>query len=327
MTQLVHKAVNWDTPTNEYAEMFWLQNTKQVWFPEEIPVSKDVKDWSLMNEDEKDAYAKVLAGLTALDTIQGGSGMPLLSLMMDDLQVKAVFTFQAAMEQVHARSYSTIFTTLLNKSKIDGYFKWVEKNELLQRKAELFENVYGSLDKQNPLSVYKGLVASVALETGAFYSGFYYPLLLKGQGRMTSSGEIIKLIIRDESIHGIFTGLIAQDIYKNLAPNEQLEADEFTADFFANLYDIEKLYTNEVYEKIGLAHDVRKFVRYNMNKALQNLGQTDMMFEEEDVNPVVMNGLSTDSTTHDFFSQKGNGYQKGKVEELRDEDFNFDWLT
>ena len=45
---------------------------------------------------------------------------------------------------------------------------------------------------------------------------------------------------------------------------------------------------------------------------------------EKDVNAIVMNGYSTETKTHDFFSTKGNGYIKTtKVEELKDEDFIF----
>ena len=39
------------------------------------------------------------------------------------------------------------------------------------------------------------------------------------------------------------------------------------------------------------------------------------------INPIVLNGLSTETKSHDVFSTKGNGYQKGKYEELQDEDF------
>ena len=46
-------------------------------------------------------------------------------------------------------------------------------------------------------------VSSVFLETFLFYSGFYYPLYLAGQGKMTTSGEIIRKILLDESIHGV----------------------------------------------------------------------------------------------------------------------------
>ena len=64
-------------------------------------------------------------------------------------------------------------------------------------------------------------VSSVFLETFLFYSGFYYPLYLAGQGKMTTSGEIIRKILLDESIHGVFTGLDAQSLRNELSENEK----------------------------------------------------------------------------------------------------------
>ncbi len=53
-----------------------------------------------------------------------------------------------------------------------------------------------------------------------------------------------------------------------------------------------------------------------------NLGQ-DPLFPDtaEDVNPVVMNGISTSTANHDFFSQVGNGYLLGNVESMSDDDY------
>ena len=42
----------------------------------------------------------------------------------------------------------------------------------------------------------------------------------------------------------------------------------------------------------------------------------------EDVNPIVMNGISTGTSNHDFFSQVGNGYLMGKVEAMQDSDYD-----
>ena len=49
-----------------------------------------------------------------------------------------------------------------------------------------------------------------------------------------------------------------------------------------------------------------------------NLGQ-DPLFPDsaDDVNPIVMNGISTGTSNHDFFSQVGNGYLLGEVEPCR----------
>ena len=59
------------------------------------------------------------------------------------------------------------------------------------------------------------LAASVFLETYLFYSGFFLPLWLAGQGEMVASCDIIKKIIADESIHGGFVGLLFQDLYNS----------------------------------------------------------------------------------------------------------------
>ena len=67
---------------------------------------------------------------------------------------------------------------------------------------------------------------------------------------------------------------------------------------------------------------------YNVNYALSCLGFEPMFpaVTEADVNPIVMNGISTETKNHDFFSTKGNGYIKTtKVEELEDDDFKFDF--
>ena len=47
-------------------------------------------------------------------------------------------------------------------------------------------------------------VASVYLETFLFYSGFYTPLHYLGNNKLPNVAEIIKLIIRDESVHGTY---------------------------------------------------------------------------------------------------------------------------
>lgn len=84
-------------------------------------------------------------------------------------------------------------------------------------------------------------------------------------------------------------------------------------------------YTKEIYDKIGWTEDVLTFVRYNANKALQNLGFESIYSgaDAEDVNPVVMNGISTESSNHDFFSQIGNSYLMGESEAMAEDDYDF----
>ncbi|MDA8353892.1 MAG: class 1b ribonucleoside-diphosphate reductase subunit beta [Firmicutes bacterium] len=319
------KAVNWNRPEDDFSQMFWNQNIQQFWTEEEIPVSEDKNVWSRLSDQEKEVYKKVLGGLTLLDTKQGGEGMPLILMHTDNLQAKSVLAFMGAMEEIHARSYSHIFTTLCTTQEIDELFSWVDQHPLLTEKAELIIHRYHQLWQPtcSKKSLYMAMAASVFLESFLFYSGFFYPLYLSGQGKMTASGEIINLILRDESIHGLFVGILAQNVYEQLSEQEQQDIDQEVYDLLNQLYALELRYTEEMYHPIGLEDDVNRFVRYNANKALMNLGK-EPLFPEEKINPIVENGLKTKTKNHDFFSLKGNSYHRAvHVEHLRDEDFIF----
>lgn len=317
------KAVNWNRPDDDFTATFWNQNIMQFWTDEEIPLSDDKMAWVQLTPEQRNAYMRVLGGLTLLDTVQGGIGMPKILEHVDGLQRKAVLGFMAMMEQIHAKSYSSIFTTLATSEEIDQLFKWVEQEPHLQRKAELISTYYNSIETSKDL--YMAMASSVLLESFLFYSGFFYPLFLAGQGKMTSSGEIIDLIIRDESIHGLYVGVLAQEVFAALSSEEQEAALRELDELFHQLHQNEVSYTELIYHPIGLTEEVHAFVRYNANKALMNLG-LEPKFEEEDINPIVLNGLSTKTKQHDFFSKKGNGYVRTThVEPLRDEDFVFNF--
>src|SRR5699024_10839696 len=141
-------------------------------------------------------------GLTGLDTHQADDGMPLIMLHTDDLRKKAVYSSTGMMEQIQAKSYSHIFSTLISSKETDELLDvWVLNNERLKYKADKIVSRYHVLFDMNGAlyDQYMARVASVFLESFLFYSGFYYPLYLAGQGRMTSSGEIIRKILLDES--------------------------------------------------------------------------------------------------------------------------------
>jgi ribonucleoside-diphosphate reductase beta chain len=317
----VMKAVNWNRPDDDFTAMFWNQNIMQFWTDEEIPLSDDKMSWMTLSDQERTLYMKVLGGLTLLDTVQGGIGMPKIMEHVDGLQRKAVLGFMGMMEQIHAKSYSSIYTTLATTEEIDGVFKWIEGNKHLQTKADTITQYYNNIESDKEL--YLAMAASVLLESYLFYSGFFYPLYLAGQGKMTSSGEIIDLILRDESIHGLYVGVLAQEVYAKLEPDDQKDAYEILHGLLLFLHQNEEQYTDDLYTAVGLAEEVKTFIRYNANKAFMNLG-LDPIFPEEEVNPIVFNGISTRTKQHDFFSKKGNGYVRTiHVEPMTDDDFVF----
>ena len=334
---------NWNNPEDDYTQFFYEQNLSQFWRPEDISLQSDLNIWDILPPEVQDTYAKNLLVLTFLDTYQGDVGMPVVSRSLDDRfhQRKAVLNFMAAMENaVHAKSYSNIFMTFLPNTKINELFNWGEKNQNLQNIMSLIVGAYEVLDRYTYIRNYepekadftedefleaqwKATAASVFLETWLFYSGFYYPLYFYGQGKLMQAGEVINLILRDESIHGLYVGKISQEIFAEFGPDKQEELKGWMFNLLHKLYKEQSELIETIYDPVELSSDVKVFVRYNANKALMNLG-FDPIYPNEEVNPIVINGLNTETKTHDFFSMKGTGYQKMKTESLKDDDFVFD---
>ena len=319
------KAVNWNKQ-DDLIFMYWNQNIQQFWLDTEFKVSKDIADWNALSADQQDAYKKVLAGLTGLDTQQGNLGMNVLGMHVEDMRLQAVYAYMSFIEGVHAKSYSTIFTSLLDSRDTDYLLdEWVPTHPRLTYKAERIVERYNKLVTLNPSAydVYMAHVASVFLESFLFYSGFFYPLYLAGQGKMTTSGEIIRKIMLDETLHGSCVGYSAQEIYKTLTPEEQATADEKLYTLLEDLFQNEVAFTHELYDKIDLADQVIDYVKYNGNRALQNLGR-EAYFEHGPINPIIENALNTSSKNHDFFSVKGDSYVVPvNVEEMTDDDWDF----
>lgn len=316
MVETYLKAIDWNAIEDEVDKATWEKLTEQFWLDTRIPLSNDLDDWRTMNDTEKELVGLVFGGLTLLDTLQSENGIESLRRDIRTQHEEAVLNNIQFMESVHAKSYSSIFSTLNSPAEIDDIFEWTNSNEFLQKKAEMIDTIYRT---GTPL---QKKAASVFLETFLFYSGFYTPLYFLGNNKLANVAEIIKLIIRDESVHGTYIGYKFQLGFNELEESEQEELSDWLYNLVYDLYENEEKYTEYLYDEIGWTEEVKTFLKYNANKALMNLGQNPLFPENaDDVNPIVMNGLSTGTSNHDFFSQVGNGYLLGNVEAMSDDDY------
>ncbi|MDR1568150.1 MAG: class 1b ribonucleoside-diphosphate reductase subunit beta [Streptococcaceae bacterium] len=311
-----YHAINWNEIEDAIDKSTWEKLTEQFWLDTRVPLSNDLDDWRKLSPAEKELVAHVFGGLTLLDTVQSESGIESIRADVRTAHEEAVLNNIQFMESVHAKSYSSIFSTLNTKSEIEAIFKWTHTNPYLQKKARIINEIYRHgtpLEKK---------VASVFLETFLFYSGFYTPLYYLGNNKLPNVAEIIKLIIRDESVHGTYIGYKFQLGFLELDDDAQEKMKDWMYNLLYQLYENEEAYTDELYGSLGWSEEVKTFLRYNANKALMNLG-CDPLFPDTDadVNPIVMNGLSTRTANHDFFSQVGNGYLLGEVEAMNDDDY------
>ena len=315
----ITRPVNWNNIEDSVDLDVWNRLTQNFWLPEKVPLSNDVQSWGTLTRDEQLLTMRVFTGLTMLDTIQGTVGA--VSLMQDAQtpHEEAVLTNIAFMESVHAKSYSSVFSTLCSTQDINEAFRWSEENEYLQKKAEIVLRYYHGHDKL------KRKVASTLLESFLFYSGFYLPMYWSSRSKLTNTADLIRLIIRDEAIHGYYIGYKYQQQLAKEPKWKQQEMKNYTYDLLSELYENEVKYSSELYDSIGLTEDVKKFLHYNANKALMNLGY-DALFPKDstEVSAAILSALSpTSDENHDFFSGSGSSYVIGKHESTTDDDWDF----
>ncbi len=313
------KAVNWNRLEDDKDLEVWNRLTANFWLPEKLPLSNDVTSWGTLSALEQQLTIRVFTGLTLLDTVQNTVGAPALMADAATPHEEAVFSNISFMEAVHARSYSSIFSTLCPMADVDAAYRWSEQNRALQNKAAIIEKYYRQDD---PLAK---KIASVFLESFLFYSGFYLPMYYSSRAKLTNTADLIRLIIRDEAVHGYYIGYKFQRGLEQCDGARREFIKAFAYDLLQDLYENELVYSAELYDGVGWTEDVKAFLHYNANKALMNLGY-EALFPASmtAVNPAILSALSPNADeNHDFFSGSGSSYVMGRAVNTEDEDWAF----
>mgnify|MGYP003328901777 CR=1 FL=1 len=148
-TQVITRPINWNKIIDPVDLDVWNRLTQNFWLPEKVPLSNDVQSWETLREHEKRLTMHVFTGLTMLDTIQGTVGATSLIPDARTQHEEAVLTNIAFMESVHAKSYSSVFSTLCSTTDIDEAFRWSEDNPYLAQTSSPHEKKF--LQRQHVL--------------------------------------------------------------------------------------------------------------------------------------------------------------------------------
>lgn len=315
------RPVNWNRLQDPKDLEVWQRLTSNFWLPEKVPLSNDLNTWRKLPAEQRQLTVRVFTGLTLLDTVQATVGE--VSQIPDARteHEQAVYTNIAFMQAVHARSYSSVFSTLCSTEEITEAYTWATHNPLLQTRASTVMTHYFGTD---PL---KRKVAATLLSSLLLYAGFYLPLWFSCRGTLMNTADMIRLILRDKAVHGYYSGYKYQRGL-DAHPERRAEMEDFTYSLVEELLDLEKRYSGELYrgvEKLSLIDGVMAFVHYNANKALMNLGYAPRFeAQAEGTEPEILAALAPDSVeTHDFFSGSGSSYVIGRAEETQEADWDF----
>jgi ribonucleotide reductase beta subunit family protein with ferritin-like domain len=194
----------------------WQMYKKQVdcfWRPEEIDLTKDTKDWEMLNDDEKHFISMILAFFAASD----GIVMENLAMrFMTDIQIseaRAFYSFQIAMENIHSHTYSLLIDTYIKDNEQKNIlFNAIDNYDCIKKKSEWAKKWIND----NRSGFATRLVAFACIE-GIFFSGAFCSIYwLKKRGLMPGLTFSNELISRDEALHTEFAILLYSKMLKKV---------------------------------------------------------------------------------------------------------------
>ncbi len=192
----------------------WKMYKKQMdcfWRAEEIDLSKDIKHWSTLTDNEQHFVKHILAFFAASD------GIVLENLgqrFMNEVQLseaRAAYGFQIMMENIHSETYSLLIDTLVKEEREKTkLFEAINNFPCIKKKADWA--IKWINDKRSSFAT--RLIAFACVE-GIFFSGAFCSIYwLKKRGIMPGLTFSNELISRDEGMHTDFAVLLFSKLEK-----------------------------------------------------------------------------------------------------------------
>jgi len=218
-------------------EDIWKMYKKQVdcfWRAEEVDLSRDLGDWSKLNDDEKYFISMVLAFFAASDGIVMEN---LATRFMADVQLaeaRAFYGFQIAMENIHSEMYSILIDTYIKDRETRGQmFSAITTFPCIQKKADWARKWIQH--ESSTKSFATRLIAFACVEGIFFSSSFAAIYWIKKRGLMPGLTLSNEFISRDEALHTEFAimlyGKLLEKLDKTDAQNIVREAVEIEKEF------------------------------------------------------------------------------------------------
>ena len=133
-----------------------------------------------------------------LDTMQSQTGVEAIRADVRTPHEEAVLNNIQFMESVHAKSYSSIFSTLNTKSEIEEIFEWTNSNEYLQTKAKIINDIY-----ENGTPLQKRLLQHILKHSFSIQGSLLHSIILVITSWLMSLKSLSSL-----SVTNLFTELI-----------------------------------------------------------------------------------------------------------------------
>ena len=251
---------------------YYSQQNQMHWFPEDVPLHNDVKDWQNLDESEKNLLTQIFRLFTQSDVDVGCGYVDRYMKIFKKPEARMMMSAFANMESIHQHAYSLLLDTV---GMPEVEYKAFAEYEAMADKHEYIDAV--RVTKGDRQSIAKALAIYSAFTEGLqLFSSFIVLLNFPRFGKMKGMGQIITYSIRDESMHvEAMTKLFREFIQENI----ELWTDDFKAQIYQacrEMVDLEDRFLDLVFEQgdiRGLTKkEMQQYIRYIADRRLLQLG-------------------------------------------------------
>ena len=251
---------------------YYVQQNQMHWFPEDVPLHNDVKDWQDLGESEKNLLTQIFRLFTQSDVDVGSGYVDRYMRIFKKPEARMMMGSFANMESIHQHAYSLLLDTV---GMPETEYKAFAEYEAMADKHEYINKIkVAAKDRESiakALAVYSGFTEGLQL-----FSSFIVLLNFPRFGKMKGMGQIITYSIRDESLHvEAMTKLFREFIQENI----DIWTDDFKKEIYQACRDMVKLedkFLDLVFEHgdiQGLSKkEMTEYIRYIADRRLQQLG-------------------------------------------------------
>ncbi|WP_419767885.1 ribonucleotide-diphosphate reductase subunit beta [Arcobacter sp.] len=192
--------INFTKMKYQWALNLWDTMEANTWFPREVQMTGDAKDYKYLTPAEKRMYDLVLSQLIFMDSLQTNNLMDNINPYITVPEINACLSRQSYEEANHSKSYAVMVESISDNTD-EIYDKWKTDTQLREKNnyiAAVYDNLSDDItDEKMVLAMF----ANQILEGLYFYAGFAAIYALGKSGKMLGSSQMIKFIQRDEVTH------------------------------------------------------------------------------------------------------------------------------
>ena len=307
--------INFTKMKYQWALNLWDTMEGNTWFPKEVQMTGDAKDYKFLTEPEKRMYDLVLSQLIFMDSLQTNNLMDNINPYITAPEVNACLSRQSYEEANHSKSYAVMVESISDNTD-QIYDMWKTDLKLREKNnyiADVYKNLAGDITDQK---IVLALFANQILEGLYFYAGFAAMYALGKSGKMLGSSQMIRFIQRDEVTHLLLFQNMINSVRKERPELFTAELEEIVRGLFRKAVELESSWGSYITQGqiLGFTDGIiKQYIQYLADKRLDAVGYKPEYNVKHPI-PWVDGYASFNDQRTNFFEGNVVNYSKGSID-------------